>query len=180
LARIKGVNVVPVVKYLRTMDAAARSGLDPSLHHYLEGRILVSSWYPESEVHELMRTLAKLMPMPEAKAWFTLGLRGARTQAEETYRGLFEAKEVVRVVRHVNVLWRSHHDTGELRAAIDGDTRALLELTDYELLTAGWCDLMTGFFVGMVEGAGAQKPRCELLDFDRENRRASWQLSWTP
>jgi uncharacterized protein (TIGR02265 family) len=179
VARIKGANVVEVVKSLRQRGEAARARLPNELHHFLEERILVSSWYSEFDALELMRALVSLQG-GNASTWELMGRLAAHTQARATYKHFVTAREPARIVQHAHVMWQTHHDSGELKVEFEADTTALLSLHDYPALCVEWCHLMIGFCSGLVEAAGAQKPVCRLASSDLKAKKASFKLSWTP
>jgi hypothetical protein len=179
VARIKGANVIAVVKGLRKLGDQARASMPPHLAHYFEERILVSSWYPESEALDLMRIYVGLTSKGNTDAWEFMGRLSAHVQTRDTYRHLVESREPHRVVKHANVMWQSHHDTGAIRVEMEeNETVAYLTLVGHLALCSEWCSIMTGYCAGMVEAAGARNARCRLASCDLKGKMARWKLAW--
>jgi hypothetical protein len=180
VARIKGANLIDVVRGLRKLGETARKVVPAHLAHYLDDRILISSWYPELEVLELMRIYVGLTSPGSVEAWEFLGRLAAHMQMRDTYRHILESREPVRIVKHANVIWQSHHDTGEVTVELDSEPVAYLTLRGHQALCSEWCSIMAGYCAGMVEAAGARNPRCRLASCDFKVKMARWKLAWEP
>ena len=83
----------------------ARDVLPPELHHYLDERIRTSAWYPERDLVELIRAIARLVTGPIDQALEIMGERGARAQHVGVYGDLIRG--------------RLGHDQPHLRALVD-------------------------------------------------------------
>src|SRR5947209_7556165 len=118
-AKVKGTNMLSAVKALRMAREQARAVLPPSLHRYLDERILVSSWYPESDLMGLLSALGKLMPAGGGDPFLFMG----RTTAREHLGGIYNAHvrpgDVERTLRSGTTLWRNYHDTGVLSVEVE-------------------------------------------------------------
>ncbi len=178
MARIKGANLVDVVKGLRKLGSQGRAALPAHLTHYLDDRILMSSWYPEHEVLELMRIYVNLTSPGKPEAWEFIGRLSAHVQMRDTYKHLLESREPARIVKHANVIWQSHHDTGEVTVEMSDEPLAYLTLRGHQALCSEWCAIMAGYCAGMIEAAGAKNPRCRLASCDFKVKMARWKLSW--
>jgi hypothetical protein len=60
LAKVKGTNLISAVKLMRRNRAQALAALPPTLHHYLDERVLPTSLYPEAEPMTLARRVTTL------------------------------------------------------------------------------------------------------------------------
>src|SRR4051812_2880421 len=105
--------MLSAVKALRSAGAMAREVLPPRFHRYLEERILVSSWYPETDLMGLLAALGKMMPAGSDPFVF-MGRTTAREHLAGIYRGHLRPGDVERTLRSGNALWRNYHDTGTL------------------------------------------------------------------
>ena len=180
MARIKGANLVDVVKTLRKLGPPGRAAVPAHLAHYLDERILASSWYPELDTLELMRVFVNLTLPGKPEAWEYVGRLTAHLQIRETYRHILESREPARIVKHANVIWQSHHDTGEITVETDSETVVYLTLRGYQALCSEWCAIMAGYAAGMLEAAGARNARCRLASCDFRAKMARWKLFWEP
>ena len=80
MGKPQGAAALTAVKLLRSRKDDARRVLPPELHHYLEDRIVVASWYPERDVFGLMKACAKLFPM-EGAQFEAMGAQGKELTA---------------------------------------------------------------------------------------------------
>ena len=80
MARAKGASLLGAVKWLRHDREAALRALPARLHPYLDARIQVASWYPEEDLLELIRALARILPANGADVYEQMGRFSARDQ----------------------------------------------------------------------------------------------------
>jgi hypothetical protein len=73
MARAKGASLIGLVKWLRHDREAALRALPAGLHHYLEDRIQIASWYPEEDLLALVRALARVLPVGEGDVYEQMG-----------------------------------------------------------------------------------------------------------
>jgi hypothetical protein len=178
-AKVKGTNMLSAVKALRTARDQARAVLPPSLHRYLDDRILVSSWYPEADLMGLLAALGKMMP-PGSDPFVFMGRTTAREHLEGIYRGHVRPGDLERTLRSGTSLWRNYHDTGDLSTEFDGPMQATIRLRDFAATSREFCRLLGGYFTELLEQAGgkdvkAAKLACSLdLAPDCE-----WRLTWS-
>ncbi|MFI5315367.1 MAG: hypothetical protein ACHQ6T_06690, partial [Myxococcota bacterium] len=64
MGRVKGIAILDAVKFLRARRDEALEVLPPRIHSYLDGQVGTSMWYPEADLVELIRGVAKLLPSP--------------------------------------------------------------------------------------------------------------------
>ena len=119
MARAKGASLLSAVKWLRGNRDQALAALAPNLHHYLDDRIQVASWYPEQDLIELIRALARILPAGGGDVYEQMGRFSARDQLAGVYRHLLEGGDVLSLPRRGLVLWQSQHDSGRLAVAMD-------------------------------------------------------------
>lgn len=176
-AKLKGSLLVSVVKLLRTRRAESSELLPAELHHYLSERILVSSWYPESDALEVFRVFAKLFGGSEA-VWLNMGRTTAIDHAQHTYQHLIESRDIGRLLTQANVLWRAMHDTGTMSATQLDAQRFEMRLEDYAGLSPEWTRLLSGYFDGLVMVCGGKTSGTELLQADFVRKHAKWLLQF--
>lgn len=177
MGRVKGITILDAVKFLRARRADAAEVLAPAMHSYLDEQIAASSWYPEADLVELIRAVAKLLPGPMDRALMMMGERGARSQTV-VYGDLMRG---VQSNSRTFALWSSQHDTGEMRSAMEAPNRVLVELVGFEDTSREFCLLLGGYLAGTlaingITDASVQKLSCRLWG----DRLCAWRGSWTP
>lgn len=179
MPRVKGTNVVSAVKLLRANRERALALLPARLHHYLEQRVLVSSWYPEEDQIELLRVIAKLMP-PRPNPFLVMGMTTAQADLTGIYRNSLRPDDPQRTLLAAGGLWRNYHDTGEMSASNDGPTGAVVRLRDYRAACSEMCHVVEGYLVGCARTAGARDVRITKLSCCLTRApECSWRLAWT-
>jgi hypothetical protein len=175
MGKTKGSAVLTAVKLLRKEKERAREMLSPSLHHYLEERIVVASWYPEEEVLELIRACAELLRVEGGEIFEMMGAYGARAHLEGIYADLLGRGNAARA----HTLWKTQHDTGEL--SIQGETpnSVTYELTGWDHASREYCRLLGAYFTEVHRLGGAASPSfahptCRASRADR----CVWVVRW--
>lgn len=183
--RVKGTIVIQTVKHLRSNKDESRRLLPERLHHYLEGRILPTSWHAEEDQLELMRASVQLFKGPDAADSLTVWEETARLSApayfEGAYRSLVRKGDPARTLSTFDSLWKLRHDTGKARVELLGHGRARLELTDYALVSEEMCASIQGTLAGLLEHSRARAievshTRCRA----RGDKSCIWRLGWAP
>jgi hypothetical protein len=177
MGRAKGITILDAVKFLRARRDDALEVLPGSLHGYLDDQIVASMWYPESDLVELIRAVAKLLPGPMDRALMLMGERGARAQTlvyGDLIRGIVSQSRTF-------ALWSTQHDTGEMRSTMEAPNRARVELVGFEDTSREFCLLLGGYVAGTlaingITDASVQKLSCRLWG----DRLCTWRCSWTP
>ena len=177
-AKVKGTNMLSAVKALRTARELAQKLLPPSLQRYLDERILVSSWYPETDLMGLLQVLGKLLPGDDP--FFLMGRHTAGEHLAGIYRGHLRAGDLERTLQSASALWRNYHDTGDMTVTLEGPGRAALQLRGFSSTTPEFCRLLRGYFAELAEQAGAKrvdvvKGECILGGA----RACTWSLTWS-
>jgi len=181
MARAKGASLVGAVRWLRHDREAALRALPARLHPYLENRIQVASWYPEEDLLELIRAIARILPAGEGDVYEQMGRFSARDQLAGVYRHLLEGGDEFSLPRRGLVLWQSQHDSGRLSVTIEGPGRARIDVVDYALPSREMCGVLLGYSAEMFTMAELKQPAvskttCRLDGADR----CSWRCTWTP
>jgi hypothetical protein len=154
VAKIKGVTLVETVKFLRRHKQAARAALPPSLHHYLEERVLVGSWYPEADLVPMLRAVAQLAGQSETSFLEAAGRIAARTHAEGIYAHLVNAADLDSMPRKAHALWSSQHDSGRFDCRIEGPTQTTFTLRDFALPSREMCSVTRGYVLEILTMIG--------------------------
>jgi len=171
----KGAILVQPIKFLRRRRAEALPLLRPELHHYLDERVALSSWYPESDFAELMEAVVALSPGAERVATIEkMGELGARAHAE-IYGDLIRTLSTSTVF----ALWSSQHDSGELRVVQESATTARVELTNFDSPSDVVCLLTSGYIRGGLSWNGMEDVVvAKLLCTVRGDRMCAWRANW--
>jgi hypothetical protein len=177
MGRVKGITILDAVKFLRGRRDEARDVLPESLHSYLDDQIAASMWYPETDLIELIRAVAKLLPGPVDRALMMMGERGARAQTlvyGDLMRGVASASRT-------SALWSSQHDTGEMRSTLEAPNRLRVELVGFENTSREFCLVLAGYVAGTlalngITDASVQKVSCCLWG----DRVCAWRGTWSP
>ena len=175
---VKGTNLLTAVKALRADRERARSVMPAHLHKYLEERILVSSWYPETDLLGLLRALGAMLPVaPDPFAF--MGRHTAREHLSGIYRGHVRASELERTLTAAAALWRNYHDTGDMTADMEAPKRWILRLDGFAASSREFCRLLSGYFRELAEVAGASQVEVTKLICCLDGAAdCRWLLQW--
>jgi len=175
--KIKGTGVVGIVRGLRAEREAALRALPAALHHYLEQRVVITSWYPEADYVLLMGALLHIY---KRQTWESAGATAARDALSGVYRNIVVEGKVEETARRMRVNWRNYHDTGDLTVALEpGIVR--VTVADYCLISSDVCQLNRGYFATILELAGAQvSARRKLSCRAHGDPVCVWEYAWHP
>ena len=174
----KGSHVLSAVKVLRANRERALMLLPPSLHKYLEQRILPSSWYPLAEHLGLLRVIVQLWPAT-GDTWQMMGRATAQSDLNGIYKMHLKPGDPGRSLQAMAALWRSAHDTGEAVITLDGPTEATMTLVDFGVRSREFCRVTTGYAAEVVTLAGGRDvkvthPACR----DDGAPECVWRATW--
>ena len=179
MPKVKGTNVVGAVKLLRANRERALALLPARLHHYLQERLLVSSWYPEDDQIELLRVIAKMMP-PAPNPFIVMGLTTAQADLTGIYRNYLRPDDPQRTLSAAGGLWRNYHDSGEMSASNEGPSGAVVRLRGYQAACGEMCRVVEGYLTGCARVAGARDVRTTKLTCCLDGApECSWRLAWS-
>ncbi|MDH5675669.1 MAG: DUF2378 family protein [Myxococcales bacterium] len=177
MSRIKGSQLVFVVKSLRASGAIDRNNLPPHLERYFQERVLAGLWYPESDFRDLTLMLGRLLePHVEGNVWRFLGLSGAQRDFASTYASMVKKGDTHWTVERMAPGWRQFRDSGTLKVASLETGRAELALRSYPVMCAELADINAGYFEGVVQASGATDVKVEVIEFDESSAR--WSMRW--
>jgi hypothetical protein len=178
-ANTKGTTLIDLVKFLRSRREDAQALLPEALHHYLDERISVAAWYPEEDAIGLIRALASLMPGPREQALAQIGALNARIHLDTTYAHLLADARLSTLPVRAVALWKSMHDTGDLRLQVDDD-HADVRLTGYGHPTPEMCIIIGAYVCQAFQLAGAHDAKVAERACCRAGARAcEWRIDWT-
>lgn len=184
MARIKGTAMLNSVKFLRAnFKEQALKLLPPEQHKYLNGRILVSTWYPEEDNLAIMRVLARIMKENVKDVgddvYAYMGHYVAQADFSTFYSNLVRPDDPEETLRRAPVAWRMYHDSGSFSVSIQGPGRARAELSDYGMSSKEMCSLLKGFHERMLIMAGAQEVSSKEVNCrNRGDRTCVWEMRW--
>lgn len=177
--RVKGANVLAAVKMLRASRDRSVALLPSKYHHYLDERILVSSWYPEADQLELLRAVSFLLPgTPDP--WMMIGRIAARGDLSDLYRNMVRPGDLKDALRTFSSLWRTFHDTGELKLSLEEPGRAVAVLRGYAATAREMCRVIGGYVTEVASVATGRDIRTLKLGCVLDGAsECSWRMSWT-
>jgi hypothetical protein len=156
------------------------AALPPHLHHYLDERIQIASWYPEEDLMELIRALARVLPVGLGKVYEQMGRFSARDQLAGVYKHLLEGGDVMSLPRRGLVLWQRQHDSGRLKLVIEEPGSAHIELAGFALPSREMCGIMLGYTAEMFMMADLKAPVVRETACRIDGAAScTWQCSWT-
>lgn len=158
--RTKGTHFLHVVKILRANRERIVELLAPNLRHYLEDRILPSSWYSSDDHLELLRVAARIMPKGQ-DPWITMGRGSARMDLEGAYKQHFRFQDPEMTLRVLPAVWKSTHDSGKFVNQFHGPCEASFKLLEYPVVTDEICRITTGYILEALRLSGAKDPKVE-------------------
>lgn len=183
--KTKGTHVVKAVKLLRLYKDVAREVLPERLHWYLGKQILESSWYDEDEHRELMAALAAVLEqvslVPKGmNTWTFMGREAAAQDVTGVYRTMLKRGNPAATLGAQAQLWHVRWNSGHMGVTQHAPGHATCVLTDYEILSEGWCRMIRGYTERLLELAGAKDVEIEELEcLGRGDRRCRRQIRWT-
>lgn len=180
MARIKGTNVVRTVKWLRKNRDEARTLLSPRLHHYLDDRILISSWYPEEDHLELLRVAASLVAVPaNIDRYAIIGRLAAHNDLAEVYKNIVQPGDHASWMNKAAALWRNYHDTGKMEATLLEPGLIMITLRDYEAASPEMCRIVGGYFEGVIEFAQGKVRKTTEVQCSLEGAsECAWRIEY--
>lgn len=172
---MKGTGIISVVRALRARRDAALRALPAELHRYLDERITISSWYPETDYVALM---VAFLGVYKGLTWHGVGEVAAREALTGVYRNIVVPGEVGETAQRMRVNWRNYHDTGLLSVEVE-PTFVRVHVRDYCMVSSDVCRLNQGYF-GVLLGlagnpiTGSHKLRCTA----RGDDECVWQYDY--
>ena len=178
MAKAKGTTLIGAVRHLRKNKAQAREVLPPELHHYLEERITESRWYPESDLHLLLKAMLEMIPGDRDEILARLGAVSAREHLDGIYSHLKGGRSDG-VARRAVALWSSQHDTGRFEITTLSANEMIMTVRDFGHPSEVMCGILGGYLAETLRIDGAsdvkiQKTKCVL----RGDDVCSWRRMW--
>jgi hypothetical protein len=181
MGKAKGTTLVNAVKALRLKKEEARRFLPERLHGYLEGRVLVSSWYPEEDLLEILRALARVLPSPGIDIFEFMGRVSARTDLGGVYAPLLREGDPGGTLRRGVVVWRSYHDTGKHEVVEAREDFAAFTLSGFDHPSREICGTIVGWNHELVTLAGGKDARVVHTACVLDGAAECWfEVRWTP
>jgi hypothetical protein len=180
MGQIKGTILSKVVRSLRKRRNEATPLVPPHLRHYLDERILSTTWHEEEDYFALMQVLAKLLvPPPGLDVWEYMGRDSAERDLGDVYKLMVRPGDPLATVSNLNTYWRMRHDTGRVNVTSQGPREAVVDISGYVLAGNDICRSLQGTIWQLLHTAGAKEIRIH-----KEQCRASgaevcrWRARW--
>jgi hypothetical protein len=175
LAKAKGTVVIDLVKALRRSKPKALTLLPAKLHHYLEERIVIASWYPLEDYIALLRAAGQVLSHDGGNVFQAMGRTAARSHMEGTYSRL--ANKANRQATFT--LLSSMYDTGEMKVTDRAPGRAALEYHGFALPTREVCETFTGYNLERMTLLGFDNPTVHHVSCRANGEPVCrWELEW--
>jgi len=180
MAKAKGTTLVGAVRFLRKNRERAAAVLPAELQHYLDEQISVAAWYPESDLHGLLRATLELIPGARDEVLAGLGANAAREHLEGIYAHL-GGGGVEGLSRRAVALWSSQHDTGRFEMERLSETESRLTVRDFGHPSELMCGILGGYLTETLRFEGATdvamvKESCVL----RGDDACTWRHTYRP
>lgn len=179
MAKIKGTAMLNTVKTLRAMRDEAAKVLPVELLHYLDQRILVSEWYPESDQLGLLRALVQIVPDQGMDPWEFMGRFTAKHDLSSLYKSMIREDDPSGTLRNGALLWRTYHDTGRCTVTLEGESAAMVTLEEYGMPSREMCGILGGWYGELVRTVGGRDVEVEHSHcVSRGDTACKWQIKW--
>ena len=178
MAQAKGSNLVGAVKFLRKHRDPARAALSPGLHGYLEQRILPTSWYPERDLVEIMRAVAKLLGNASLESFEEMGRLTMREHLAGVYERLLKGHPT-NLARRIDTVWQSLHDTGRLTFNGTRPGGGECDLEGFGHPSREMCAIITGYLHEALTSADFRDAAVTKVDCLLDGgKRCRWECCW--
>jgi hypothetical protein len=178
MAQVKGSNLLGAVKFLRRHRDAARAELAPALHPYLEGRVLQTEWYPEADLVELLRVIAKLIGNASPDAFELMGRATLQMHLAGVYERLLKG-DSTSLGRRIAAIWQTQHDTGRFTFQSTARGRGIGDLADFGHPSREMCAIISGYLHEALTSADFRDARVTKLGCVLDGEKTCrWECSW--
>jgi hypothetical protein len=155
----KGGSIVGLVKLARSNREGFASVLSPEVRAFIETRILVGSWYPESYHRDLLIAADRVSGKGDLATCRLIGKAGARAALSGVYKAYLIPGDVQGTILQFPVFWPMFHDSGRCNARIVPPNTVRIEIDGFGLPSPALCLTQLGWIEGLAEEAGG---RCEV------------------
>lgn len=181
MAKIKGSAMIDVVKFLRTRREEATAALPQELQHYLQHKVLASSWYPEEDLVVLLQVLAKFFPgQAGIDIYDVIGTATANQHLTGIYQGMVKNADVTSLPSRLQALWKTQHDSGQLILERIGARHVRMQISDFGHPSRELCKILTAYLRESYHLVGVETPQVAkigcILDGDPT---CTWEITWT-
>lgn len=159
MAMTKGTNLIDMVKYLRKQKQRAREVLPSRLLDYLETQIVITEWYPERDMYELMQGVEALLPISGAELYREIGVQNAHNHLRGSYRHLLKGMHLRALPIRAEALWKSLHDTGQLLIRVEDESSGRVALRGYANPGPNMCIVIESYMAEVFRLIGVESVR---------------------
>ncbi len=181
-AKVKGLQVLDLVKLMKKNRDHALQLLPSDLHHYLEATtILVSSWYPDSDVDQLLLAAGEIVRsmVPGEDPWTVIGEAGAQRDLSGPYASLVRNKDPATALTFSAQAWRLYRNSGKIVVTVLDAGNARIELHDFHRLRPEIALVNAAYFRSLLRFAGAVEPQVTPQPYiDTSDTVTVWQATW--
>lgn len=165
MSRIKGTSIIKMLKVLQKNPAVAERLIPAELQHYLEDRVLSSSWYPEEHYKILLLALGSVLKplVKNSDVWEFIGMEGAQQDFTGIYASAVRKGDPWGGLERIGVVWSMFRDTGRIELVRESETAARVLIHDYPMACPEINGTITGYLQRFVELCGAQEISVQLM-----------------
>ena len=175
--RIKGTQLLGVVKALRAQGGRSAEHAPAHLRRYFEERVLAASWYPETDFRDLLLLLGRLAaPGVKGSIWRMIGQLGAERDFKGIYASLIRQGDVPGTLRLFPSAWRQFRDQSQLSCEELGLGTGELALREYPVNCRELAEVNAAYFETALRLAGANSVGVTVASWDASSAR--WQVRW--
>ena len=162
--RVKGVNLVGLVKTFKVYRRDhALPELSPETLALFDERILVSSWYPLSQLRELLDLAYSLLLKEKPENALAMGLTGGREIWTSAHRGVVAERDLLSALRAMGPAWGTYFNFGWLEVdELDAKT-VRFTVRGYPDVPVVHGMTIAGWHLAAAQVAGAPKATAEVL-----------------
>lgn len=166
MARVKGIALLGLVKYIKKYSKERGKNLDEVLKLMTEEdqkifsqKILSSEWYPYSTYINLGNIVDRVFGKGDHSLSREIGKLSARTDLQGVYRIFLTFFNPKTVVKKVSNIWGSYYDAGELEIIEFKPGRLVFHLKNFPDIGKFHCKNIEGWNEGFLEMAGYKEAK---------------------
>ena len=162
--RVKGVNLVNLVKILKHHRKQHPFALTPSAEELFAQHMIATQWYPFEPYMELIDVMWRELLGESEYGALKAGIQGGMVALTSYHRAYIVPGDPAESVRRMERSWAAYFDWGELRSEKIDHRTVEFVLTDYPDCPAAHGMMIVGWHVAAGIVAGQEKTRHNVLE----------------
>lgn len=178
MARIKGSQLVSLVRSLQAIRKHVEPQMPPHLLPYLDDRPIATDWYPEEHWRDLVLLLGKsIANRVEGNVWRYIGREGAIEQIGGVYQNRVRKGDTLWTIKQLPIGWQLVRDNGQLSIISLAENEAIVAVWTYAVMCKEVAEINAGYLDQMLKLSGATQTSVEVLEVNTVSAR--WRLRWS-